>query len=322
MSTRKKYKLKPDAFLYLAVIIVLIILANKGCTMIKNHKYHQTTEYKLITNGYSKSDIKVLSKYLSEKELISLSKKKKDTKLISLMKNKNYKHKNYNDYLEYMDLNHDKTIDEIIHTVNLHLNYDFYEDTKATDLSKNTLILVNKYNSLSEDYIPDDLVVITTKYSWGTNGSQKIRNDAFNQFVKMHEDAEASDIYLMVGLSFRTYEKQSQVYKSYKNLYGEAAADKIAARAGFSEHQTGLALDIFSLKDSLQDTFKDSDTYAWLKENSYKYGFILRYPEGKEKITGFTFEPWHYRYVGVEDAKKIHDLDITFEEYYINYIEK
>lgn len=322
MSTRKRYKLKPDAFLYLAVVIVLIIFANKGCTAIKDHKYHKTTEYKLITQGYSKSDIKVLQKYFNSKELNSLSKKKKDAKLITLIKNKNYKHKLHNEYLEYMDLNHDKDIDEIISTVNLHLNYNFYENTMLTDISKNNLMLVNKYYSLKEDYIPDDLVVITSKYSWGANGSQKIRKDAYDQFIKMHEDAEASDIYLMVGLSFRTYEKQTEVYNNYKNSQSEIYADKIAARPGHSEHQTGLALDIFSLKDTLQDSFKDSQTYAWLKENSYKYGFIERYPEGKEKITGFTYEPWHYRYVGIDDAKKIHDLNITFEEYYTNYIDK
>ena len=322
MSTRTKYKLKPDVFLYLAVIIVLIVMANKGINAYKDYKYKKTTEYKLISVGYSKKDIKILSKYFKEKDLIKLSKNKKDNKLLSLITNKNYLNKLYQDYIDYIDLNPDKTVNDVIDTVNLHLNYSFYEDTKKTDTSKNNLMIVNKFNYLEEDYVPDDLKVITSKYSWGSNGSQKTRAEVLEQFLKMHEDAEANNIYLMVMLSYRDYNEQANIYNEYKEYHGEAYADKIAARPGFSEHQTGLALDIFSLKDSLQSTFKDSETYEWLKNNAYKYGFIIRYPEGKEKITGFTFEPWHYRYVGIEDAKKIHDLDITFEEYYTYYIDK
>ena len=322
MAKKTKYRLKPDIFLYLAVIIVLIILGNKGLDKYKEYKYHQTTEYKLITKGYSKKEIKLLSKYYSEKELLTFTKEKKKTNLLNLMQNKYYMHKNLKEYEEYLDLNPNKTIEEIIKDVNIHHNYEYYEKTYATDTKQDYALLVNKYYYLSEDYIPDDLVVISTKYSWGTAGSQKIRSEAYEAFKEMHEAANQNGIYLMVNSSFRDYASQLRVYDNYKNNHGEEYADKIAARPGFSEHQTGLALDIFSIKSSAQATFKDSDAYQWLKENSYKYGFILRYPENLENITGYNFESWHYRYVGKDLAKKVYESGLTYDEYYAYYIEK
>ena len=318
---KKKYKLKKDVFLYIAVIIVAIVLINKGITAYKTYKYHQTTEYKLITAGYSKKDIKVLSKYLKDNELLKLTKEKKNEKLITLMSNKNYLHKHYKEYLDYIDLFPSKSIDEIINTINLHLNYAFYEDTKKTDLDKGNLIIVNKYNYLEESFSPDDLVTISTKYSWGSYGTHTIRQEVFDAFLKMHEDANSNGIYLMINSSYRDFNSQTIVYNNYLKNHGEAYADKYAARPGYSEHQTGLALDIFSIDGALRDTFKDSNAYLWLKDNAYKYGFILRYPEDKENITGFSFEPWHYRYVGLEAAKYIYENNTTFEEYYVYQIE-
>ncbi|MBO4601118.1 MAG: M15 family metallopeptidase [Bacilli bacterium] len=318
---KKKYKLKIDGFLYLAFIIVVIVLIFKGINAYKTYKYHKTTEYKLITAGYTDKEIKLLDKYLDEKELLALSSKKKDKKLITLMSNQHYLHKHYNDYLEYISLNPNKEIDDVVKTINLHLNYAFYEDTTPTDTSKEYLILVNKYNYLGEDFKPDDLVTISTKYSWGNYGTHTIRKEVFDAFLKMHEDANQNGIYLMINSSYRDFNSQTIVYNNYLKRHGEPYADKYAARPGFSEHQTGLALDIFSIEGALRDTFKDSSAYLWLKDNAYKYGFILRYPEGKENITGFSFEPWHYRYVGVDAAKYIYENQITFEEYYVYNIE-
>lgn len=323
MAKRKKYKLKIDVFLYLAVIIVLIVLAKKGINMYKKYQYHKTTEYKLISAGYSKKEIKILDKYLNDKELLKLSKNKKNKNLLSLMSSKFYLHRNLKQYEEYLDLNSSKAIDDVIQTVNIHRNYEFYENSIDTDLSKDYALLVNKYYHLNEDYEPDDLVTISTKYSWGNLGSQKIRQDAYDAYIEMHEAAlSEANIYLMVNSSYRNYSSQERVYNNYKTNHGEAYADNIAARPGYSEHQTGLSIDVFSTANSTQATFKDSDAYRWLKDNSYKYGFILRYPDGKENITGYKFESWHYRYVGKDLAKQIYESNLTFDEYYAYYIEK
>ena len=322
MAKRKRYKLKPDIFLYIAVIIVIIFIANKGINAYKTYKYHQTTEYKLLESGYSEKDIKLLSKYLKEKDLEKLIGKKKDTLLLSLMNSKYYLNKNLNAYKEYAELNSSKTLEDVIKDVNIRHNYAYYEGTIKTDTSLEYSMLVNKYYYLTEDYAPDDLVTISTKYSWGSAGSQKIRKEAYDAYIEMHEAANLEGIYLMVNSSYRDYKSQERVYNNYKTNHGEEYADKIAARPGYSEHQTGLALDIFSLKSSTQATFKDTDAYKWLKDNSYKYGFILRYPEGLEKTTGYNFESWHYRYVGKDLAKKIYESNLTFDEYYAYYIEK
>lgn len=323
MAKRKKLRLKVDIFLYLAVIIVIIIIANKGINAYKTYKYHQTTEYKLITVGYTKKDIKLLSKYLNENDLLNLTKNKKDKILLGLMSSKLYLHKNLNEYKEYYDVNQNKSFDEIINTVNIHRNYEYYEKNIDTDLNKNYEMLVNKYYFLNENYVPDDLVTISTKFSWGNLGSQKIRKEAYDAYLKMHDAARSeANIYLMVNSSYRDYQSQQRVYNNYKNNHGEAYADKIAARPGHSEHQTGLSLDIFSISNPSQTTFKDSDSYAWLKDNCYRFGFILRYPEGKENITGYNFESWHYRYVGIETAKKVYESGLTYDEYYAYYIEK
>ena len=191
-----------------------------------------------------------------------------------------------------------------------------------TDISKNDLILVNKYNKLSSSFVPKNLITIPLDYSWGDYGTQKTESRVFDAFLEMHADALKDEIYLLVSSSYRTYESQKSIYDNLEKYHGERYADSIAARPGHSEHQTGLALDIFSKESSVQKTFHTTETFEWLKNNSYKFGFILRYPEHKENITGFAFESWHYRYVGKNIAKIIFEDQITFDEYYAYYIKK
>ena len=133
---------------------------------------------------------------------------------------------------------------------------------------------------------------------------------------------EEQGYYLMVSSSYRSYQEQEIVYNNYKKTRGQKYADSIAARPGSSEHQTGLTLDIFNKLNNNKNTFKDTDTAKWLENNAYRFGFILRYPEDKVKVTGYSYEAWHFRYVGKEIAKYVYENNITFEEYYAYYIEK
>ena len=177
---KRKYRLKPEVYLYLLGLVILIILAHKGINMLKENKYHKTTEYKLLSAGDSEKDIKILSKYYNEKELEKLTKEKKNKYLISIMSDDKYIHKNLNKYLAYIDINSNASISEIVNKVNLHLDSSFYEETFKSNLDNGVLTLVNKYYYLDETYEPSDLVVISPKYSWGNNGSQKIKEEAFN----------------------------------------------------------------------------------------------------------------------------------------------
>ena len=202
--------------------------------------------------------------------------------------------------------------------VNVGADNDPYTHTKKTDMDKEYAILVNKYNSLPEKYAPDDIVEMSNWYAYPDN---RIRQTVYDAFKEMSEDAKESGYTLIVNSSYRSYEEQKEIYDDYERNRGKEYADKYAARPDFSEHQTGLSLDIFSPGANMSN-FADTETYKWLKDNSYKYGFILRYPLGKEDITGYNYEAWHYRYLGKDLAKKVYDSGLTYDEYYAYYLDK
>ena len=133
----------------------------------------------------------------------------------------------------------------------------------------------------------------------------------------MMEDAKKERLEFIVDSGYRSYNYQKQILDRFLQEMGEDAYKRVAL-PGASEHQTGLAFDFAYYKDGIySDDVKDDDEVAiWLANNSYKYGFILRYPKGKEDITGYQYEPWHFRYVGLELAKELFFEGITLEEYY------
>ena len=128
---------------------------------------------------------------------------------------------------------------------------------------------------------------------------------------EMFSAAEAEGIKLFVKSGFRSYSTQKSLYNGYVKRDGAAAADQYSARPGHSEHQTGLAFDI----NKANSTFAGSPEATWLAENCYKYGFIIRYPQGKEAITGYIYEPWHIRYLGVDIATAVYNSGLCLEEY-------
>ena len=143
--------------------------------------------------------------------------------------------------------------------------------------------------------------------------------DAAEAFKQLASDAK-DEGYTIVGISgYRSYQTQATLYQRYVNKDGRVLADSYSARAGHSEHQTGLAIDVAS-KDPNILTFEQSTAFAWMLEHAHAYGFILRYPKGKEQITGYKYEPWHYRFVGVDLALEIKKSGMTFDEYAAVYI--
>lgn len=316
---KKKLKLKKQFKIIIIGIIIIIIASFIGIKKYKQYKYEQTYEYKLMQVGYKKEEANLLENVLDEDKLNEYINKNKDTTILNLINEKYFIYKNLDRYLKYLENNIKVSTSDVVSYVNVNRDFNYYEEIQNTDITQDTLMLVNKYYKLSEDYTPDDLVTISNNYSWGTD--QKTRKVVYDAFLNMFNAALEEQIYLMVNSSYRDYESQNTVYNNYKNLKGEKYADSIAARPGHSEHSTGLCLDIFSKTNTNKNTFKDTTDYTWLKENAHKYGFILRYPENKESITGYSFESWHYRYVGIEVATFIYENDLTFDEYYAYYIE-
>ena len=169
--------------------------------------------------------------------------------------------------------------------------------TTPQDTCTDVLILVNNDNKLPDNYELD----LTTSGA----PMAKIIRDSFGE---MRTAAREDNITLLIASAYRTADEQERLF----NELGSSTA----ARPGYSEHQTGLAID-FSYGGLTQE--ETNKMWEWLAKNAYKYGFILRYPEGRENITGFAYEPWHYRYVSKEHAKAIYEQDLVLEEYLMTY---
>lgn len=188
--------------------------------------------------------------------------------------------------------------------------------SKSTVINNEYLILVNKENHIGCDHVADDLVVPTITFNASSDMTKHVREDVAVALQDMFKAAEKDGIDLVGISAYRSYEYQETVYSNKVKRDGLEEAEKYVAEPGTSEHQTGLAIDVLSSEyDSLDEGFEDTEAFTWLSRNMSKYGFILRYPKGKEDITGYDYEPWHIRYVGVGPAIEIMDKKITLEEY-------
>jgi len=174
------------------------------------------------------------------------------------------------------------------------------------------LVVVNRWNELPEDY---DIELMEL-----SNG-QKIDERIYPYLQEMFDAARAEGIYPIVREGYRTEEEQQAIFdekvqayinEGYSRSRAERTAKEWVALPGTSEHQLGIAVDINADKSKCSN----NEVYAWLAENAHEYGFILRYPQGKTEITGTSYEPWHYRYVGVEVANEIYERNICLEEYF------
>jgi len=181
-------------------------------------------------------------------------------------------------------------------------------------------ILVNKENLLASDYVPDELVTIDEPMGSkiDKNYVNHLNAEVYRNFKLMQADALKQGFEIFADSSYRTYAYQEKVFNSIAIEKGLEHALQYVAPPGGSEHQTGLAFDVIFRRNGemIEEQLETDPEIIWLYENSYKYGFILRYPKGKEEITGFNYEPWHFRYVGKELAMELHEKDITLEEYY------
>ncbi len=238
--------------------------------------------------------------------------------LVSIVKSEFYLSNRLDRYLSYQKI-HDVSVEEVIRDVNANIDFPFYTNTVPCDSTKGTSLLINKYYYLDKENFSDDLVVMDPSYD-NQNGDQ-LNRIAYGSFKQLVDDAEREGYHIRNNSAYRSYETQEAIYNNYKNQYGFDEAEKWAARLGYSEHHSGLSLDVGVEKRYAIGKFEYSKEFTWMKENAYKYGFILRYPKEKELLTGVNYEPWHYRYVGLEIATYIYEHDITFEEYYAYFIE-
>ena len=220
-------------------------------------------------------------------------------------------------YINYKAKNSSLSEEDVVTQVNIGLDQPHYTNTKRTPFLNKIYILSNKYFYMDSDYVPDDLEQINSLYS---NGNRLLVHEARIQFEQMAKDAKNQGYTIRAMSGYRSYQYQENLYNRYVTEYGVTSADTYYARQGFSEHQTGLVVDIDN-NSSIYTSFGDTKEFQWMMDNAYKYGFILRYPKGKETITGYTYEAWHYRYVGKEIAGQMRKENLTFDEYYMRYLD-
>ena len=181
------------------------------------------------------------------------------------------------------------------------------------------LVVANKKHRLPEGYVPPDLVTPEISQVQACT----MRAPAAEAIKAMAEAAAADGVTLKISSAYRGEDYQRQLYNGYSASYGYETADTISSRPGYSDHQTGLAADFVEQDGSMNginfnQKFETTDSGNWLRDHAHEYGFIMRYPKGKQDITGYAYEPWHFRYIGVEYATAIYETDVfcSFEEYF------
>ncbi len=310
MKRRRRLHLKKGFYILVLVIVGIIV---STILYIKHNNYIHSNPYLLKQQGYNEKEInRVIGNNNIIKVLLS---REYNPYLIDILESKYYIESNLDSYIKYKTKYPDKDYADVIAIINVTNGKDFYSNEKEVDMSKGDLILVNKFYHLSEDYEPEDLVNMEVKYA---TSNKKIRSHVYDAFKSLVSAAKRQGIKIYANTTYRTYKAQENAHMNARNQKGSAYADKYAARPGFSEHQTGLAIDVHTSLPN--EEFVESETYKWLVENASTYGFILRYPKDKEYLTGFKFEPYHLRYVGVDVAKQIEKEGITFDEYYAYYV--
>ena len=186
-----------------------------------------------------------------------------------------------------------------------------YDQTAAIS-DQITIHFIESPNDI--DFVPmiNGIPIVNKSYPVPKNYSPGFNSDALRAYKQMVADAAKEGLEFTIISSFRSYEKQKEVYDFWVKYYGKEEADRCSARPGYSEHQLGLAIDV----NSCFDDFVDTPECKWLADNCYKYGFILRYPSHEsEKITGYMYEPWHIRYLGKDLAYDVYKSGLTLEEY-------
>lgn len=190
-----------------------------------------------------------------------------------------------------------------------YLMADPQQDSKIWPSGDDLLAIVDKEYGLKADYVPADLVHIDKYGNETPAGKYQLRSIIINDLQAMFQEAEKLGYVLIIFSAYRSYQTQSWTYNYWVEKLGQKEANRVSARPGHSEHQLGTVIDVTveGLPGNVYSFFGQSEAGKWLAANAYKYGFVMSYSPGSEELTGYQTEPWHFRYVEVETALKIHE---------------
>lgn len=265
----------------------------------------------LLALKYSTEDINLINETVSD-EFIDVLLKEYVYDIKEYLEVDYFKEENFERYKAYFNGSYEKTV----LYVNIGLDKEYYTDTGETSDFSVTMI-VNKYHGVSDDFVVPNLTQISLDCS--VDDENYLTKEAADAFEKMCLAAREEGYDILANSTYRSIDDQQKTWDKYLKLYGQSYNDRFVTLPGYSEHHTGLAVDVKSAHSSI---FKKSKEYTWMTENSYKYGFIHRYQESKVDITGIASEAWHFRYVGVEAATYIYEHNLSFEEYYAMFLDK
>lgn len=266
----------------------------------------------LLDLGYDVKDVELISTKISNIDVKKYLLTEKYQDISKFISSPYYKVENTMRYQKYYNKHSDYITDNVVIYVEIGLDNEFYTDPVEITNYNSVDALVNKYHRLPAKFEADDLVTLSKEYS---SNSHKLKSVAATALMKMIDAAKGEGINLKVISGYRTEGTQNWLYNNSVKKNGIEHALIYSAKPGYSEHQLGLAVDL----NDVEEGFEQTKEYKWLKTNSYKYGFIERYPKGKEFITGYGYEPWHYRYLGVDLATKVFTENVTYEEYLVKH---
>ena len=301
--------------MYLSYLSVVDMNENNNETDVKGKdisKEEYIYKEDLLELGYTVNDIKIIETKISTTNVKKYLLNNKYDNLTKFVYSPYFNIENISRYENYFTKNNFSSDDTVLY-VEIGLDKEFYTDITVIENYNDEDALVNKYNKLPSNITYDDLVTVEKPYS--DNGKRKLRKVAYEHFVEMANAAKKDNIKLYVVSGYRTEKQQNSLFNNNVKRNGIEHALIYSAKVNHSEHQLGLAIDI----NSVNVKFEKTKEYTWLKENSYKYGFIERYPKNKEFITGYGYEPWHYRYLGIDIATTMYEKNITYEEYLVKY---
>lgn len=290
--------LQEDGFKVLDNTLVRLVKENKSCKKVKDNyaKTHSDNYVSFKLNGKSTINLNDEDKYDDEYVTLLINNKQSDNVKINSNLNNNrigtylitYKAKISDDYNEYL--------------------------YRKVIVKKDTIKKVNKEPVIEVKdgltYV-DGILIVNKKYPLPKDYDPKVNKEALEALKSMQADAKALNLDLTLISGYRSYKDQEILHQKYVLKDGEEIANTYSAKPGYSEHQTGLAFDVGSTDRSFSDTIEAK----WIEENAHLYGFIVRYPRDKMNITGYIYEPWHVRYLGVDIATKVKESGLTLEEY-------
>lgn len=278
------------------------IISDKGIKLVSKENFVSEVNT-LLEKGYTADEINQIYEYMSSKNITAIL-TNDYVDLSEFYQIRNFDFLKINRYKAYQTLENIPMKDAVTR-VNLNLDLPFYSTITEIENPDSLTVTVSKYRHLPSTYVPEDLENIP-----GYN--LKLRKVAMDDYLKLIAASKLDGLYLIPYSTYRSYDYQVKLYNYYLQRDPQSVVDTYSARPGHSEHQTGLTIDIRS--SSSFDNLTDKD-YEWMLNNSYKYGFIIRYPKNSQNITGYMEEPWHIRYVGLEAATKIHEENISLDEY-------